>query len=337
MSGTRPVSRSTSRHRADRRRAVRRRRIFVIAIVCAALVGIPATLAAMSTPPADEALGGKEGRLIFRDAGTTLDVVDLERYSDGRGGLDAPRLRQAVRAAIPRRRDVQERRARLTYTLDRRGAVRDALRVGPDGGVVQVARREVSSVIAAPVVAQDLRNNCESAALEILLATTEVRADQLRLQSQLPRSGQLDPRETSAGRVWGDPEVGYVGRPDGGGTAGGFGVYQGPVRRVARSYGRRLDDLSGSSAAQVYARLRAGRAVLAWIGLSDGPYGTWSSPSGRPVRVNFGEHTVVLVGITSRGELRVVNPLEGSRETWSAAKFEAMWRLLGRRALAVAR
>ena len=125
-----------------------------------------------------------------------------------------------------------------------------------------------------------------------------------------------------------------MGRPDGGGTAGGFGVYQGPVRRVAQSYGRRLEDLSGSSPVQVYARLRSGRAVMVWVGLSDGPYGTWSSPSGRAVRVNFGEHAVVLAGIGSAGDLRVLNPLEGTRETWSAAKFEAMWRLLGRRALA---
>jgi hypothetical protein len=31
--------------------------------------------------------------------------------------------------------------------------------------------------------------------------------------------------------------------------------------------------------------------------------------------------------------VRVSNPLQGTAETWSAAKFEAMWQLLGRRAL----
>ena len=332
MSDTRFPSSSSARRR---RAPVRRRRTVLVVIVSAALAGIPAALAARSTFPASRPLADETGaRLVIRDAGTTLGVLDVDRYESPQGGLDEPRVRGAVRAVVPRRRTVSQQRARLSYTLDRSAAVRGALRLGRGGGTIEARRRAISSVVAAPVVAQALRNNCESAALEILLATTGIKADQLRLQSQLPRSGPLDPRETAEGRVWGDPESGYVGRADGGGTAGGFGVYEGPVRRVAQGYGRRLEDLSVSPPSSIYARLRAGRAVMAWVGLSDGPYENWRSPSGRSVRVNFGEHTVVLVGITSGGAVRIVNPLEGTRETWSAARFEAMWRLLGRRALA---
>ena len=53
---------------------------------------------------------------------------------------------------------------------------------------------------------------------------------------------------------------------------------------------------------------------MAWVGLSDGPYGRWRSPRGRTIQVNFGEHTVVLKGIRADGSIRVVNPLEGTRE-----------------------
>ncbi len=133
--------------------------------------------------------------------------------------------------------------------------------------------------------------------------------------------------------MWGDPELGFVGRPDGGGTAGGFGVYPGPVAAVAKRNGRALSDLTRASPKRVYRRLLEGRAVMAWVGLSEGPYDTWRSPRGRSVRVNFGEHTVVLAGIRRDGSLRVVNPLQGTAEVWSRAKFEAMWALLGRRAL----
>jgi len=42
----------------------------------------------------------------------------------------------------------------------------------------------------------------------------------------------------------------------------------------------------------------------------------------------------VLTGITRNGDLRVINPLRGTRETWSRTRFEAAWQLLGRRALA---
>jgi hypothetical protein len=72
---------------------------------------------------------------------------------------------------------------------------------------------------------------------------------------------------------------------------------------------------------------------MAWIGLSDGPYGRWVSPQGKRIDVNFGEHTIVLVGVTRDGTLRIVNPLQGTSELWSRDRFEAAWQLLGRRAL----
>lgn len=134
--------------------------------------------------------------------------------------------------------------------------------------------------------------------------------------------------------MWGDPELGYVGRPDGGGVAGGFGIYPGPVRATAAKYGRKLHVLSSRSPRAVYDQIFDGHAVMVWIGLSDGPYGAWRSPQGRPVRVNFGEHTVVLHGVRADGGLLVSNPLQGTRETWTKRRFESMWERLGRRALA---
>ena len=63
---------------------------------------------------------------------------------------------------------------------------------------------------------------------------------------------------------------------------------------LAARYGVRLIDLTGRPLEEIVARVRGGTAVMVWIGLSDGPYGRWTSPSGRPVEVNFGEHTLVL-------------------------------------------
>lgn len=198
----------------------------------------------------------------------------------------------------------------------------------------QAAPREV------PVIRQALRNNCETAALAMVLAWHGRPVDQLELQRRLPRSGPLDPTAPPAlpGTpdaelpLWGDPDSGFVGRAAGGGLAGGFGVYQGPVRRLARRYGVRLDDLSRRPPRELYARLRARRPVIAWIALSEGPYRRWRAPSGRPVSVNFGEHTVVLVA-ASAGSVEVNDPLVGIRRTLSKRDFEARWALLGRRAL----
>jgi hypothetical protein len=71
---------------------------------------------------------------------------------------------------------------------------------------------------------------------------------------------------------------------------------------------------------------------MAWIGLSNGPVKTWSTPAGEGFTGNLGEHTVVLTGI--RGATLTVNdPLSGQRLEWSKPKFQRMSQRLGDRAL----
>jgi len=250
------------------------------------------------------------------------------------GAAGAARVRTILRTRLPAAYVVRLRRAQQTAQPDlarTQARIIAAARAGARSA--QVAGTVVASHIAAPVIAQALRNNCESAALSILLAGEGRRVAQLRLQRALPRSGPIDPVGSGSRRVWGDPDQGFVGRPDGGGVAGGFGVYPPPVKAVAQRFGVRLDDLSGRAPSVIYRRLRTGRPVMAWVGLSDGPSGSWRSPTGKQIAVNFGEHTIVLNGVHADGTVEVLNPLRGTRERWSASRFEAMWSLLGRRAL----
>lgn len=285
-------------------------------------VGSQSTPAAPVPPPA---------KVIEIHAGQRLLMqvkVPRDRPPDGVA------LRLALTARLARETIATRGSARIRYVYDVEATAARALAVGGAGGRVQAAREPVSSRIRTPVIRQFARNTCEAAALEVLLASTGVNVSQERLQAAFARSGPLDPIGTGPERTWGDPDRGYVGRPDGGGVAGGFGVYPGPVAATARTHGRRLDDLTRSTPARIYSRVLAGRAVMAWIGLSDGPYATtWRSPHGKRIEVNFGEHTIVLTGITRNGDLRVINPLRGTRETWSRMRFEAAWQLLGRRAL----
>ncbi len=215
---------------------------------------------------------------------------------------------------------------------------RDAFRSSSAGAAPSTAQETIAvspRPDAMPVVRQAYRNNCETAALSMLLASVGVRVDQRQLQRAVRRSGPLDPRTASDGTVtWGDPDEGFVGRVRGGGVAGGFGVYPGPIRQLAARYGVALTDVSRRPVAQLIARLRAGRPVMTWIGLSQGPYRRWVSPAGKPIVVNFGEHVVVLVRLTRDG-IVVNDPLTGTRKTWSVAQFTKMWRLLGRRGLGI--
>lgn len=247
--------------------------------------------------------------------------------------VDRVALARIVKRQVPRHVVVRRGNARIVRRRDLAGAVRRAASLGADGGVVRIDSRPISAVVSAPVVAQSQRNTCESAALQVLAATLDRRLDQRVIQRAFPVSGPLDPVPGPTGDMWGDPDKGYVGRPDGGGTRGGFGIYPRPVLRTAQRLGLALDDMSGASPAALYGRLLSGRAVMAWVGLSDGPYGTWTSPAGRRVRVNFGEHTLVVHGLRADGLLLISNPLFGTRELWTKAEFEARWRLLGHRAL----
>lgn len=249
------------------------------------------------------------------------------------GRVDRRALESAVTRRVAPRIVVRRGRARIIWRRDLVRAARQAEALGANGGVVKVDSRAESVAISAPVVAQAQRNTCESAALEVLARTVGVRLDQQLIQRAFPTSGRPDPAPGPSGEIWGDPDEGYVGRPDGGGTRGGFGIYPAPVLRTAQQLGLALEDLSGASPSAIYRRLLRGHAVMAWIGLSDGPYGTWISPAGRRIRVNFGEHTVVVHGLRPDGLLLISNPLVGTRETWTKPEFEKRWLLLGRRAL----
>jgi uncharacterized protein YvpB len=183
-------------------------------------------------------------------------------------------------------------------------------------------------------VRQVLHNDCESTALSMLLAAAGVRVGQIRLQSRIPRSGPLDPEPVVGSTLfrWGDPERGFVGRPAGGGSAGGFGVYEPPIRAVAARYGVHLLDLHDDSLTAVRSALLAGHPVLAWVGLASGPFLSWLTPSDRRITVNLNEHAVTLVG-AGPGFVLADNPLTGRREHWSDELFSYRWKLLGRRAL----
>ena len=312
--------------------AARRRRlatVIVLLMVVAGAIVVAGRVGSSATPPAPAPPAAKLVEIYARQRLLLQLKVPPDRPPD------RVALRLALMARLARETIASRGSARITYVYDVEATTRRVLALGPAGGRVQAVRGAVAVRIVAPVVRQFQRNTCEAAALHILLATTGVRVSQRRLQAAFPRSGPLDPVGTGPERMWGDPDRGFVGRPDGGGAAGGFGIYPGPVAATALRFGRRLDDLTASSSTRIYARLLAGRAVIAWIGLSDGPYDAWRSPQGKQIDVNFGEHTIVLTGVNRNGDLRVVNPLEGTMEIWSRQRFEAAWQLLGNRALGV--
>lgn len=313
--------------RREHRKRRRRRRssnapVILLVIASLALLGLIAFAVAKASEGGDPA----------HKAGVVQVAVGKRVLARGQAARLARLPTGALQrwlARLPAQRRERRGAAVVTLQTDRvalRRLVRRAARRG--GGTVKLPGRPIASAARLPAIKQALRNNCETAALSMLLRARRVRVDQVKLQRQLPRSGPLDPR----GGIWGDPQQGFVGRVEGGGPAGGYGVYQRPIKRLAKRRGVRLVDMSGPAATAIYRRLLSGRPLMVWVGLADGPYETWRTPAGKRITGNLNEHAVVLTGMSSSG-LAVNDPLTGQREQWSRAQFELMWQRLGRRAL----
>lgn len=321
-----PVDPGGRRH-APARSVIRRRRAAAIGVLLVVAMAIAAVVGASS--------GGGAGT-----SGTPPAFVrfELNGTTVGRESVDAMRRPAAFTAALralPARSVAHGGRARITYVIDRTAtsaALHRALHRG--GGTVKVIARPIASAISVPLIKQQLRDDCEATALAMILGYAGRRASQLGLQREVAHAKPLDPTTSASGaKIWGDPSLGFVGRADGGGPAGGFGVYQGPIRALAERHGLAMVDLTGQPPSRVYSALLTGHPVLAWVALSAGPFASWTSPAGKPIQVNFGEHAVALTGLAG-GFVKVNDPLSGERLRWSKAQFEQMWAGLGRRALA---
>jgi uncharacterized protein YvpB len=291
---------------------MRAMRLFAVLSCAAALTGCgsghgTSTRAQTPRPLAVYAAGRRIA--VVQPGRRRIDLPDMIRVRRGRASLSLAVRLEPARLSVSRALATDKRR-------------------------VNVPVVPVRTTIALRPARQVLHNDCEATALSMLLAAAGIRAGQLELQERIPRSGPLDPEPVSGSRLfrWGDPELGFVGRPAGGGAAGGFGVYEPPIRAVASSYGVHLLDLHGRSVGAVRALVLAGHPVLAWVGLAAGPYQSWLTPSGREITVNLNEHAIVLVG-AGPGYVLVNNPLTGRRERWNEGLFSYRWKLLGRRAL----
>jgi uncharacterized protein YvpB len=303
----------------------RRRLAALVALAVAALAVELAVghLGGDSTPPAPPAVVKVE-----------LDGTTLARSEVG--ALRSAAARARILSVVPPRQVVHTGKATITYAVDR-GAAAAALRraVRGDGGKVEVPEHAIAAKIAVPLIRQRLPDDCEATALSMVLGYAGRPAGQLLLQRQVAAAKPLDPQVGPNGEeIWGDPSLGFVGRADGGGPAGGFGVYQGPIKALAARHGLTMSDLTGESPQRIYAALLAGRPAIAWVALSAGPYASWTSPAGRPIEINYGEHAVTLTGVAA-GRVFLNDPLSGRRLTWSKARFERMWAGLGHRALSV--
>jgi len=172
---------------------------------------------------------------------------------------------------------------------------------GPDIVQCCINSQPPPKLIDVPIVCQlpELKNGCEVTSLTMVLLWAKINANKMTLASQIAK----DPTPYSVvnGVIhWGNPNVGFVG--DITGNSLGFGVYHGPVLKLALTY-HGATDLTGQSFEQILTHVTAGYPV--WVITSftfqPVPADQWHeviSPEGA-YQMTYNEHSVVITGFTN--------------------------------------
>ena len=183
--------------------------------------------------------------------------------------------------------------------------------------------------IPVPVIRQTMVLDCETAALQMGLATYGYYYGQdalFALESPDLRAPVMGPNHTVL--RWGDPYRQFVGNVNGSDwTPTGYGVYYPVITAIAQSKGlTNARGGEGYAPATVYQALATGHAVQVWIETNwvRTFVGTWTAWDGRAVRYSYAEHSVVLSGV-SPTQVRVNDPLHGTQYWVSKALFETNW------------
>ena len=191
--------------------------------------------------------------------------------------------------------------------------------------------------VDVPIYQQVMNLDCETAALQMALATF----GRHYTQAQLFALQALDTRPAVVGANnvvlrWGNPYTNFVGLVDGlESNITGYGVYWPVILQIAKTHGvPAARGGNGLSAKTIYQALQAGHPVEVWVetGFVRPPTGTWISWDGRSIPYSLHEHAVTLSGVTV-DSVRVNDPLHGTQYWVTKSTFEASWSDFGSQAV----
>lgn len=194
-----------------------------------------------------------------------------------------------------------------------------------------------STAAAATILPLDFHRqeqslSCEIATLKMALGVHDIDVSEAELISRLP----FDPTPKGNG-IWGDPNVGFVGRINGSMLRTGYGVYWDPIAKVGNHY-TDTEVLRHSSASQLARHIADGNPVIIW-----GYYGrravySWQTPTGKDIKAVDGEHTRVVYGfegtVQNPTRFYLADPVTGTF-SWSTAELMHNWSSLNHMAVVI--
>lgn len=171
-----------------------------------------------------------------------------------------------------------------------------------------------------PYFAQQYSRSCEAASLRMALAYHGVYTNDMDILNKLG----YNPRPKDAeNNTWDDPRtmfVGYASNKSG----EGYGVYGGPVARVAEDFGRTATYTRSITPQLLAKSIKAGDPVVLWGYTSLAvPKTSWRVEGGGEVTALAGEHARVVVGVYGSAEnpigFYLHDPINGKQyQYWDA-------------------
>lgn len=154
--------------------------------------------------------------------------------------------------------------------------------------------------LGVPYFRQAHALSCEAASLRMALAYYGVSTNDDEILGRIGYNPQ--PRDLAT-NTWQDPNVEFVGDVNGKLNVTGWGVYAGPVARVARSFGRSADVIYSPSSASVASAIHAGRPVVMWgvMGLT-AVDDSWNTASSGVVHAAKNQHVRLVYGVEGSAE-----------------------------------
>ncbi len=176
--------------------------------------------------------------------------------------------------------------------------------------------------LPVPVYLQQHTLSCELASLRMALDYKGITKSEDELLNQVGVDNT-----PHKGGVWGNPYERFVGNVNGTQMKDGYGVYWGPIERVAKMYGGALAFQNGTIS-QLTRAIRAGNPVIIWVYSKNGAPTHWKTPDGLDIFAVSGEHTVVAVGFVGPADNPtqiIVNDSLIGQSYWSRSLFDRKW------------
>ncbi len=188
----------------------------------------------------------------------------------------------------------------------------------------------IEVTVPIPVSRQEMKLDCETAALQMALAFFGYQYSQsalFALENPDIRPPVMGPDHSVL--QWGNPYTNYVGDVNGDPrTPTGYGVYYPVILKIANSHGvPNAYGREGFTPAAIYAQVAARHPVQVWVefGWAPAKVGVWTAWDGTRVQYSPTEHSVVLSGVKP-GMVRINDPWHGEQYWISKATFESSWR-----------